>query len=141
MLSRDVMSCDVHAPPPPGPRAQLSCHHRSHAPGPAAVVPAQPPAARGQELHPALLWRRWSAQGGVSPGELWDNVVSGLIFTDWCDEFQLHDVVTVLLRYPQIMLITEVSCKSGRGISDLRDNIFDIASQVRESTGVCVCVS
>ena len=39
-----------------------------------------------------------------------------------------------------------MSCKTGRGINELRDIIFDVASQVRENTGevavqcVCVCV-
>ena len=30
-----------------------------------------------------------------------------------------------------------VSCKSGYHIKDLREKIFDIASQVKESIGVC----
>ena len=28
-----------------------------------------------------------------------------------------------------------VSCKSGRGINELRDALFDVASQVKENTG------
>lgn len=30
-----------------------------------------------------------------------------------------------------------VSCVSGRGINELRNIIFDVASQVRENTGTC----
>ena len=30
-----------------------------------------------------------------------------------------------------------VSCKNGRGISELRDAVFDVASQVKENTGGC----
>ena len=30
-----------------------------------------------------------------------------------------------------------VSCRSGRGINELRDALFDVASQVKENTGGC----
>ena len=38
--------------------------------------------------------------------------------------------------FPQIFGNFLVSCKSGRGISDLRDSIFDVASHVKENTGI-----
>ena len=37
--------------------------------------------------------------------------------------------------FPQIMKNMLVSCKSGRGINELRDAIFDVASEVKENTG------
>ena len=40
--------------------------------------------------------------------------------------------------FPHIMKSMLVSCKSGRGINELRDAIFDVASQVKENTGGCV---
>ena len=40
--------------------------------------------------------------------------------------------------FPHIMKSVFVSCKSGRGISELRDVVFDVASQVKENTGGCV---
>ena len=39
--------------------------------------------------------------------------------------------------FPHIMKNLVVSCKSGRGINELRDAIFDVASQVKENTGGC----
>ena len=42
--------------------------------------------------------------------------------------------------YPYIMGNFVVSCKSGNchGIAELRDHIFDVASQVKANTGECV---
>ena len=37
--------------------------------------------------------------------------------------------------FPHIMRSMLVSCKSGRGINELRDAVFDVASQVKENTG------
>ena len=39
--------------------------------------------------------------------------------------------------FPHIMKNMLVSCKNGRGISELRDAVFDVASQVKENTGGC----
>ena len=43
--------------------------------------------------------------------------------------------------FPQIMRSMVVSCKSGRGLNELRDALFDVASQVKENTGGCGLVS
>lgn len=37
--------------------------------------------------------------------------------------------------YPSIRRSMLVSCKSGRGINELREAVFDVASQVKENTG------
>ena len=60
-----------------------------------------------------------------------------------CTEFVNSRYGTVESRkegYPQIMGNFVVSCKSGsgHGIAELRDHIFDVASQVKENTGECV---
>ena len=39
--------------------------------------------------------------------------------------------------FPHVMKSMFVSCKNGRGINELRDAIFDVASQVKENTGGC----
>ena len=39
--------------------------------------------------------------------------------------------------FPHILISMLVSCKSGRGINELRDALFDVASQVKENTGGC----